>query len=197
MDVASKIGIVFTIAIVIAAASFAANGGSLTATDIGQAPKVMQNTIEQTKEKAPQLLAESAKTVQETIPEVPEPVEEALDEVEETVPDPATVVEQGEGEHIELVEIPEGTSVRGCEDTNSCYIPYVAKLSGNGEVIWTNLDNVAHTVTSGTPSHVTDFFNSGLIMPDQTYSKSFGFVEGEIDYFCLVHPWQQGKIVIE
>lgn len=202
MELANKFGIAFTIGIVIVAVSFAVSGGSITTSEIENVPDVVETTIEETEKQVPELFEETIdkaeETIEKTVPPVPEPVEEAIEEIEEKVPEPATVVEQAQGEHIEYVSIPEGTSVPGCEADNSCYIPYTVELTEYGEVFWTNDDTVAHTVTSGTPEDgPTVYFDSGLMAPGDTYTKKFSFIEGEIDYFCLVHPWMQGKVIIK
>ena len=96
------------------------------------------------------------------------------------------------------VSTPAGTSVPGCEETNECYIPYDVTIDVGGEVTWTNDDTAAHTVTSGTPESGPDgFFDSGLFMAGSTFSVKFdGYEPGEYDYFCMVHPWMIGKVIV-
>lgn len=97
------------------------------------------------------------------------------------------------------VSIPEGTSVPGCEETNSCYVPYEATVDVGGEVVWTNDDTAAHTVTSGFPDGgPSGSFDSGLFMAGATFSEKFDdYAPGEYHYFCLVHPWMQGIVIVE
>ena len=77
--------------------------------------------------------------------------------------------------------------------------PINVKVGGN--VTWTNKDNVAHTVTSGTgPSdpHKGKEFDSGLstlLAPGKTFSQIFK-TGGEIPYFCQIHPTMVGKIAL-
>ncbi len=63
-------------------------------------------------------------------------------------------------------------------------------------ILWPNSDSAAHTVTSGSPADGLDgIFDSGLIMA----GDSFGFPfeeEGIFDYFCMVHPWMSGTVII-
>ena len=47
------------------------------------------------------------------------------------------------------VNIPTGTSIPGCEQTNSCYSPYFVTVNVGDTVTWYNADTAAHTVTSG------------------------------------------------
>ena len=58
-----------------------------------------------------------------------------------------------------------GSSTPGCEDTDSCFIPSTVTIDVGGEVVWENVDNAAHTVTSGSPADGPDgSFDSSLIM---------------------------------
>ena len=95
------------------------------------------------------------------------------------------------------VSTPAGTSVPGCEETNECYIPYEVTVDVGGEVTWTNDDTAAHTVTGGSaadgPSGV---FDSSLFMAGTSFS--FVFEEaGTYPYFCMVHPWMEGVVVVQ
>ena len=95
------------------------------------------------------------------------------------------------------VSTPAGTSVPGCEETNECYIPYEVTVDVGGEVTWTNDDTAAHTVTAGSaadgPSGV---FDSSLFMAGTSFS--FVFEEaGTYPYFCMVHPWMEGIVVVQ
>jgi predicted secreted protein with PEFG-CTERM motif len=67
-----------------------------------------------------------------------------------------------------------------------------------GTVTWENVDNAAHTVTSGSPADGPDgVFDSSLIMAGgATFSHTFDDV-GTYDYFCMVHPWMQGSVIVE
>jgi len=97
------------------------------------------------------------------------------------------------------VSIPAGSSVPGCEDTNECWVPNEVTVDVGGEVTWTVDDSAAHTVTSGTPSDsdsVGAIFDSGLLMIDAEFSYTFEEV-GSVDYFCIVHPWMQGVVIVQ
>ena len=91
-----------------------------------------------------------------------------------------------------------GSSTPGCEDTNSCFIPNPVTIPMGGTVTWENVDNAAHTVTSGSPADGPDgVFDSSLIMAGgATFSHTFDDV-GTYDYFCMVHPWMQGSVIVE
>ena len=95
------------------------------------------------------------------------------------------------------VLIPEGTSVQGCETTDECYIPFGVKIDVGDEVIWTNEDLAFHTVTSGNPTDgPDDLFDSGMFKIDEQFSHKFE-ESGNFDYFCTLHPWMQGTVVVQ
>ena len=92
-----------------------------------------------------------------------------------------------------------GSSTPGCENTNSCFIPNPVTIAMGGTVTWENVDNAAHTVTSGTPGgdDVAALFDSSLIMAGgASFSHTFDDA-GTYDYFCMVHPWMAGSVVVE
>lgn len=96
-----------------------------------------------------------------------------------------------------VVDTPEGSSVTGCQDTDTCFIPSSVSIDVGGEVTWTNSDIAAHTVTSGTINTGPDgLFDSGLQLPDTTYSFVFDVEPGTYPYFCLVHPWMSGAVTV-
>ena len=91
-----------------------------------------------------------------------------------------------------------GSSTPGCEDTNACFIPNPVTIDIGDTVTWENVDNAAHTVTSGSPADGPDgVFDSSLIMAGgATFSHTFDAV-GTYDYFCMVHPWMAGSVIVE
>ena len=94
------------------------------------------------------------------------------------------------------VSLPSGSSVPGCEETQECYIPYRVTVNPGDEVVWSNDDTAAHTVTSGTAADGADgLFDSSLFMAGNTFSHTFDTL-GEYDYFCIVHPWMVGQVFV-
>lgn len=90
-----------------------------------------------------------------------------------------------------------GSSIPGCEETNECFIPSTVTIDINGEVIWKNVDTAAHTVTSGTVTDGPDgVFDSGLFAPETEFSHVFE-ESGEYTYYCMVHPWMAGTVVVQ
>ena len=90
-----------------------------------------------------------------------------------------------------------GSSVPGCEETaDGCFIPSMVTIDIGGEVIWENNDTAAHTITSGTPTEgPSGVFDSSLVMAGSSFSHEFEDA-GTFDYFCMVHPWMQGTVMV-
>ncbi len=106
--------------------------------------------------------------------------------MEETMEGPTTI----------HVEIPVGTSVPGCEETNSCWSPADISINAGDTVHWMNVDTAAHTVTGGSPADgPSGVFDSSLVMADAVYAFTFDEA-GSYDYFCMVHPWMVGSISV-
>ena len=94
------------------------------------------------------------------------------------------------------VDMAVGSSLVGCETTNECYIPHMVTIDVGGEVMWNNIDGMAHTVSAGTPAEgLSDDFDSGLVGPGAMFSHKFTEA-GTYDYFCLVHPWMVGSVMV-
>ena len=94
------------------------------------------------------------------------------------------------------VEIPSGSGVPGCEDTNSCWIPSTISVDVGDTVTWYNADTAAHTVTSGTAADGPDgVFDSSMLMSGSTFEVTF-YQDGTYPYFCMLHPWQAGTVIV-
>ncbi|MFN4336419.1 MAG: plastocyanin/azurin family copper-binding protein [Candidatus Nitrosocaldus sp.] len=87
------------------------------------------------------------------------------------------------------------------------YIPTNLKLTVGDTVTWINNDTFAHTVTSGKGVSryegiagklgVADgIFDSGLIERGERWSYRFD-EPGTFTYFCTIHPWMIGSVVVE
>ena len=119
-----------------------------------------------------------------------------LDDTEESTMAMEEPVAEASQVSAEIVSIPEGSGAPGCEETDECYIPATLNISGT-TVIWENNDAAAHLATSGTPDGGPDgVFDSGMIMGGATYEYEFSET-GEFVYYCLVHPWMVGTVVVE
>jgi len=95
-----------------------------------------------------------------------------------------------------IVQNVQGTNIPGCEETNSCFDPNPVIINVQDKITWENNDSASHTVTSGNPTTgPLEYFDSGLMMPGDSYSLVFPGA-GTYDYFCMVHPWMEGKIIV-
>ncbi|KAG2478452.1 MAG: conserved exported protein of unknown function [Nitrosopumilales archaeon] len=95
-----------------------------------------------------------------------------------------------------VVSVPEGTAVPGCEDTDECWDPSVVTVGVGETVTWSNDDTAAHTVTSGSAADGPDgVFDSSLFMAGAEFSHTFDEA-GTFDYFCMVHPWMAGQVIV-
>jgi len=90
-----------------------------------------------------------------------------------------------------------GSSVPGCELSNSCFNPSSLSVDAGETITWYNADTATHTVTSGTPSGGPDgIFDSSLIMPGSTFSVTLT-QPGTYTYFSMMHPWAIGEIIVQ
>ncbi|MEK0342412.1 MAG: PEFG-CTERM domain-containing protein, partial [Nitrosopumilus sp.] len=97
------------------------------------------------------------------------------------------------------IEPTEGSGVGpGCEDTNECWTPNTITVDVGVKVIFSNTDSDKHTFTSGTifDDEVGIVFNSGLVFPGEEEYWVTDTV-GEFPYFCLIHPWMDGLIIVQ
>ena len=94
------------------------------------------------------------------------------------------------------VDTAEGSGAPGCEETNECFLPYSQDIKVGDTVTWNNIDTAAHTVTSGNVSDGADgLFDSSLFMSGSTFEFTFDET-GTFDYFCMVHPWMTGQVIV-
>ena len=124
----------------------------------------------------------------------PESTYEPVPEQEhEPVPEPTTPVMPSYADVI----LSEGSGVPGCEETGECFIPLSIRVDTGDTVMWFNADTAAHTVTSGTTAGGPNgIFDSSLFGAGSTFKVRFD-TSGEYPYFCMVHPWMVGKVVVK
>lgn len=87
--------------------------------------------------------------------------------------------------------------------TESKSNPFVAKLvvTAGDTVTWINYDIQAHSIADipdeehGAVGRIID---SGLIDSGKSFSFTFSQKHiGQIDYFCMIHPWETGSITVQ
>lgn len=87
----------------------------------------------------------------------------------------------------------------GLPTNSKFYDPQSVTSSVGSMVTWMNDDTSLHTVTSGVvESNVPKpdgEFDSGIMDPGGSFSFVFDSV-GEYDYYCLLHPFMTGKVVV-
>lgn len=74
--------------------------------------------------------------------------------------------------------------------STKAYSPSVIKISAGTTVTWTNDDQVIHTITD-----LGNEFDSGFIQPDETWEHTFD-AKGNYYYFCSIHPWMTGAVIV-
>lgn len=88
------------------------------------------------------------------------------------------------------------TSSSTCRETQNCYVPTVVHILEGGTVVWENLDqDFIHTVTSGTPEAGPDNRFNSVLRPGEQFQHTFG-AEGSYPYYCMMHPWAQGMVMV-
>lgn len=89
-----------------------------------------------------------------------------------------------------------GSGAFGCEKNNECYIPYDISIRTGDTIVWDNIDDVSHTITSITDGRPDGLFDSGLFVPKATFEVTFD-EPGTYDYFCNIHPWMFGVVIVD
>jgi len=92
------------------------------------------------------------------------------------------------------VENAAGSSTPGCEP--DCFLPATLTIAPGDMVEFVNNDNAAHTSTSGTPQNGADGnWDSSLVMMGTSFTTP-ALDAGEYPYFCMVHPWMTGLVIV-
>jgi plastocyanin len=79
------------------------------------------------------------------------------------------------------------------------YKPPTITVSPGATVIWDNQDNALHTATSGNPDIATPDgkFDTSLVGANQQSKPvTLPADPGEYSYFCTLHPWMSGKVIV-
>jgi plastocyanin len=89
--------------------------------------------------------------------------------------------------------------VTGANDVSIQGMSFVSgnkTVSTGTTITWTNLDAVAHTVTSGVPGTPSGVFDSGNISPNGTFSFTFNQA-GVFKYYCKIHNSMTATITVQ
>ena len=74
--------------------------------------------------------------------------------------------------------------------STKAFVPAVIKVAVGTTVTWTNDDAIIHTVTD-----LGNKFDSGFIQPSKTWQHTFD-TYGNYYYFCSIHPWMRGTVIV-
>lgn len=95
-----------------------------------------------------------------------------------------------------------GTTVSMAKGSQSAsnpefYIPEEATVKAGETVTWKNDDTAIHTATSGKDATPDGKFDTSLVSPGQS-SKPIAMPNepGQYPYFCTLHPWMEGTIIV-
>jgi len=70
-------------------------------------------------------------------------------------------------------------------------VPATLTVTAGTTVVWTNHDDVEHTVTAS-----DNGFSSPAIQTDAQYSYTFT-TPGTYSYFCAIHPFMTAKVIVQ
>jgi plastocyanin len=106
----------------------------------------------------------------------------------------ATLVVEEPKEDIKVI-IPKGAGVQ--QIGQAYYDPDIIQIPVGTAVVWENMDNTIHTVTSGNPQEGPNkLFDSDVISSGSSFKFTFSS-PGKEDYYCIVHPWMTGSVQVE
>ena len=74
---------------------------------------------------------------------------------------------------------------------NFAFVPAVIHVKAGDTVQWINDDDDAHTVDS-----TSKLFDSGGLDTHDTYKHAFAKA-GSFTYFCSLHPYMKGTVIVQ
>ena len=91
--------------------------------------------------------------------------------------------------------IPGSGPSKFCAETSTCFNQSILNISPGDTVMWTNNDNMNHTLVDGLPyaAQRGTIFDSGAIAPGKTYSFTF-YNAGTYKYSDKIDRWMVGEI---
>jgi plastocyanin len=122
-------------------------------------------------------------------------------ETSETSPPASNATGQAPGGSASPATVQEVSIVVGSSaPTNGeFYVPDVVETTVGSMVVWTNDDTTLHTVTSGVVEGSTATsdgrFDSSYFSRGQQYRFVFE-TAGEYNYYCTLHPYMTGKVIV-
>ena len=101
-------------------------------------------------------------------------------------------------DHAEVRIMPVLGSAEGCNKTpEGCFTPHTATVDVGGKVIFDNTNgDEKHLFISGILIAATDEFQSSIVNPGSLFEWT-PTEAGEVSYFCGLHPWETGTIIVQ
>ena len=82
-------------------------------------------------------------------------------------------------------------------DNSQFFVPAEVKVKAGETLTWKNEDTAIHTATSGKDATPDGKFDTSLISPAQSSKpQTMPNEPGEYSYFCTLHPWMTGKVIV-
>ncbi len=84
-----------------------------------------------------------------------------------------------------------------CRSGKSCFFPSSMVIKEDQVVTWFNADSSTHSIiTQSRQFGSSGIITSGNILPGESYSHRFN-TSGYVNYYCVLHPWMEGLVVVE
>lgn len=82
-------------------------------------------------------------------------------------------------------------------DNSQFYVPADVTVKPGNTLTWKNDDTAIHTATSGKDATPDGKFDTSLVSPGQSSKpQTMPSEPGEYSYFCTLHPWMTGKVIV-
>ena len=112
----------------------------------------------------------------------------------------SAVGENADSQVHEIGTVEESGFSKDCVETG-CYTPSVLTIKSGTVVTMINTDGTGvHTFTSGTVDGIEPnpdgMFDSKILMVGDAYERKFS-QKGTFDYYCTLHTWMTGQIIVE
>jgi len=91
-----------------------------------------------------------------------------------------------------------GTKTHTVQIKNMAFVPNLSVITAGDTIIWTNLDNMAHTVTSVdvTGNLTANPLDSPSLTNNKSYSHTFE-QPGSFKYRCKPHSGMKGTVIVQ
>jgi plastocyanin len=81
-------------------------------------------------------------------------------------------------------------------DNNQFFVPVDVTVKPGSILTWKNDDTAIHTATSGKDATPDGKFDTSLISPGLSKPQTMPSEPGEYSYFCTLHPWMTGEVIV-